>query len=125
MTGAPRKGSFDRPVRVGALGEYPHTWSWVYYHGIAEAHVAAHNNENHIDEAPDLVSAEVPIDQIDDGEVWCNFHGEIFVAYLWSVEAVYRTSGVSVRRRGLIVQPEDFEADNYARACRETRKNHL
>lgn len=136
---------YKRPIKVGPLSDrsLPHVWSWIYFHGKAEdlcqeyQHRLIESGELSDWEAPDLVRAEVPIEEVADG----NFRrlefvdGTTMCGVIWSGQAEYRreyfadgTEGplqFFARRRGLICLLDDVESMDYAYECYSKRRDFL
>ena len=129
------------PPTVGPLSDktLPEFWSWIYFHGKAEDHCMKYQEELiHAGalpdwEAPDLVRASIPIEQIEDGRfIRVNFvDGLEMMAVIWSSDPEYKQdykTGVfnfQARRRGLICLYDDEEATEYAWKCATEKRDHL
>lgn len=99
------------PLRVGPYREHPYQWSWIYFHGC-EADVEKRQADLGLEwEAPDLVSASRPIEELNDGvhRVWMG--DQEYLLYLWSVDPRVERGVVSVRRRGLITGGDDDDPE--------------
>ena len=141
--GNSKKAHLRPPPKVAPMcvrsDDYPEFWSWIYFHGKAEDHILAYQDhlllKGDIDEwqAPDLVRANIPIEQVEDGKFKrVEFlDGTEMLLTLWSQEAEYKQdyeTGVfqfKARRRGLITLYDDEEAQEYAFKCYDERRNHL
>jgi len=68
-------------LNLASMGELPHNWPFIYFHGEVEGVVSQNKST---EEAPDLVSADVSLAEVEDGEQVVFVYGRQAVLFLWT-----------------------------------------
>ena len=68
-------------VNLACMGELEHDWPFIYFHGNAEGVV---NQNKSSEQAPDLVSADVSVAEVEDGEHTVFVYGFQAILFLWT-----------------------------------------
>lgn len=95
-------------LTITLRGRGQHDWPYVYAHRAAEALL---NTLNHVSseegiEPPDLISANLALDTLADGEHTCSVLDQPAIAFLWTAQ----------RKLGLVVLASDLEGITDARS---------